>query len=69
MGPLVLSQGPFILTLPERLALAYAQQHGHRVLELGFDVAEITVFTAWHERMHRDPGHKWFRNMLTRACA
>ena len=69
MGPLVLSQGPFILTLPGRLALAYAQQHGHRVLKLGFDAPEITVYATWHERMHRDPGHKWLRSMLMRACA
>ena len=69
MGPQLLAGSLMLLTLPERLAIPLAEQHGHRLLELAFDTPPISVSMTWHERAHRDPSHRWFRDAMMQAAS
>jgi len=32
------------------------------------DIPGFTKLAVWHERTHRDPGHRWVRSILFEAC-
>jgi DNA-binding transcriptional LysR family regulator len=40
-----------------------------RWLPLPFDVPPLHVAQYWHERVHRDPGHRWLRGVITAMFA
>ena len=60
----VVAHSDLILTLPERLAMIYAQYLPLSVSNLPLKIPAITLVQVWHERTNRDPLHRWFRKLV-----
>jgi DNA-binding transcriptional LysR family regulator len=50
--------------LPRRIFHAAAQRFGLVSLALPFQSHGFTLHHAWHERMRKDAGHAWFRQVV-----
>ena len=62
-GAIVASQTDGIATLPENLAASLAAPLGLAVFKTPFQLPRIEIAQYWHERFHRDAGHRWLRAM------
>lgn len=62
--PYAVAQSNMIATVPERLATSFARQLPLQILELPFRAPRQKFSVYWHERTHRDPRHRWFRQVL-----
>lgn len=69
IAPHVIASSDLVATIATRLARIYAEPLGLALLPTPFEMPGFTVSTAWHERAHADPGHKWLREQLARAAA
>ncbi|WP_029006245.1 LysR family transcriptional regulator [Azorhizobium doebereinerae] len=54
-----------VAIVPRRLAENAA---GLAVLEPPIDIPGFTKLAVWHERTHRDAGHRWIRALLFETC-
>ncbi|ERK09099.1 MAG: LysR family transcriptional regulator [Pantoea sp.] len=59
--PEILRVSDLISVVPRRLALNTA---GLKIVAPPLDIPGFTKSVAWHERTHRDPGHRWLRELL-----
>jgi DNA-binding transcriptional LysR family regulator len=57
----VLAGTDVVAMLPERLARGAP---GLRVVEAPLEVPGYEMAMLWHERRHRDPGHRWLREWI-----
>ncbi len=65
-APLIVASSDLLLTGPRRLLQFMAERSELRLLEPP-EVLMLPTFTMgllWHERMHADEGHRWFREQL-----
>ncbi len=60
----VLAQSDLVLTVPYGPALSLTRLQAIRIVPLPFALPAIDLNMQWHTRMHRDPGNKWFRQLL-----
>ncbi|MDZ4360557.1 MAG: LysR substrate-binding domain-containing protein, partial [Variovorax sp.] len=60
----VLASTDMVAMLPERLARGAP---GLRVVEAPLEVPGYEMAMLWHERRHRDPGHRWLREQIARS--
>lgn len=58
----------YLLTVPERLARAWATRLELRVLEPPLPFAPYGIVQLWHPRHHDDPGHEWLRGHVAAAA-
>ncbi|SOE98749.1 transcriptional regulator, LysR family [Burkholderia sp. OK233] len=58
-----------LFTLPRRAGIQVGQLVGAQVLELPFEVAGFLVRQFWHERFHKDPANRWFRDLVYELLA
>jgi DNA-binding transcriptional LysR family regulator len=63
--PEILRASDLVAVVPRRLAAGMA---GLAVFEPPVAIAGFTKVVAWHERTHRDPGHRWLRELLFETC-
>lgn len=56
-----LARTDLVAVLPERLV---KETRTLRVVEPPVEVAGFDMMMLWHERLHRDPGHKWLRQHI-----
>lgn len=61
----VLQRTDLVAMLPSRLV---AQTDGLRVVEAPVEVPGYEMAMFWHERMHRDPAHRWLREQVVAAA-
>lgn len=66
-GALV-AAGILICTMPEQPAQTVARLHGLRTFPPPLDLPQIPICAQWHERIHRDPAHRWVRQQVFAAC-
>ena len=59
--PEILAISDMIAVLPRRLA---SQRPDMRVLTPPLPIPGFSKSMAWHERTHRDPAHRWLRQLL-----
>lgn len=59
------AQSSLISTVPQRLAQVMAMQYSLQILPLPLDVPDVRIAMYWHERTHKQPAHRWFRQLLT----
>ncbi len=57
-----------ISTLPVRLARAMAAQLPLQVLPMPLEVPDARIAMYWHERTHKQPAHRWFRQLITETA-
>lgn len=57
----IVAEGSHVLTVPARLAAHYARLSALVIHPLPIRYPVIDICLYWHERDHRDPAHRWFR--------
>lgn len=57
----VLARTDLVAVLPERLV---ATTGALQVVDPPLDLPGFDMLMLWHERLHRDPGHKWLRQQV-----
>lgn len=60
----VIGSTDLIATLPSRAAALLSEQSRARVLPLPVSMPGYQVRQHWHERMQKDPGHSWLRQLI-----
>ncbi|MEO7241453.1 MAG: LysR family transcriptional regulator [Variovorax sp.] len=63
-APLILRKTNYLLTAPNFARFALSDLHNIRAVSLPFRVKRLSIKVLWHERMHRDPGHRWLRTAI-----
>ncbi|NHZ41707.1 LysR family transcriptional regulator [Massilia aquatica] len=63
--PDILRASDLVAVAPRRLV---EDLDGLVLLAPPLDIPGFTKVLAWHERTHRDPGHRWLRELLLRTC-
>jgi DNA-binding transcriptional LysR family regulator len=63
--PDILRASDMVAVLPNRLV---AKQEGLTVIEPPIPIPGFTKIAVWHARTHRDPAHRWLRDLLFQAC-
>jgi DNA-binding transcriptional LysR family regulator len=62
-GAIVAAATDGIATLPTNLARRLAEPLGLAAFETPITLPRIEIAQFWHERYHRDAGHRWLRNV------
>jgi DNA-binding transcriptional LysR family regulator len=62
-GAVVAAETDGIATLPTNLAQRLAGPLGLVAFDTPIALPRIEIAQFWHERYHRDPGHKWLRHV------
>ncbi|CAI8871506.1 LysR family transcriptional regulator [Kosakonia quasisacchari] len=60
----VLARTDLVAVLPERLV---ATTGALQIVDPPLDLPGFDMLMLWHERLHRDPGHKWLRQQVLAA--
>jgi DNA-binding transcriptional LysR family regulator len=60
----VVSQSDLLAALPERFAARLAPLFGLQVASLPLEVGMARQSMYWHERTHKLPSHRWFRDLV-----
>jgi DNA-binding transcriptional LysR family regulator len=63
---MVLRETDLLCTVPARVGTAAGRLLGLRTYEPPFALPSLNVKMFWHERLHRDPAHRWFRTLMDR---
>lgn len=58
--PQIISTSDLLVTLPERVAMVYAEKNGLKSVELPFTVPEFEVSLHWHEHSGDSSAQLWF---------
>ena len=61
VAAIVASQTDAIATLPARVAIFLAERLNLITFAPAVALPSFEIAQYWHERYHRDPGHRWFR--------
>ena len=69
VAPFLVAQTDYCFTLAQRIAEPLAALLPLEIRPLPFDVPGITIRAFWHERVHDDQGHQWFRRLLAEIAA
>jgi DNA-binding transcriptional LysR family regulator len=62
--PIIVTQTDYIVTVPKRLALAFGEFPGLRIVDPPIAIDPMEIKQHWHERYHHDPANKWIRELL-----
>ncbi len=68
-APFVVAQTDLVLTLPERVALAFAAVVPLVVVPPPLPLPGFSIVLLWHERTHDDPAHRWLRQQIAELAA
>lgn len=62
--PLLVSQTDYVVTVPRRLALAFAGYGNLKIIEVPIKIPTFEIKQHWHERYHHDPASQWMRELV-----
>jgi DNA-binding transcriptional LysR family regulator len=62
--PAIVASTDLIATLPKNLAVSFAAFPKIRIFTPPVDFPAFDVKQYWHERFHREPGHRWLRGLI-----
>lgn len=68
VAPMVLAKSDLILTVPERIARAFAAILPLRVVPTPLPLKGFDVSQLWHERQSHDAAHAWLRGLIVEIC-
>jgi DNA-binding transcriptional LysR family regulator len=68
IAPYLVTQSDCCFTLAERIAKPLATVLRLRVCALPYDVPDVTIGAFWHDRVHRDPAHRWLRRLVVETA-
>lgn len=64
VAPYAIAGSDLVITLAERLALAFVERLPLVIHEPPLPLPQFTMQLYWHERHHLDPAHRWLREQL-----
>jgi DNA-binding transcriptional LysR family regulator len=64
LAPFLVARTDLLLMAPERMANLLSPAFGLELLPPPIEVAGFTMSQVWHERMHHDATHTWFRKVI-----
>ena len=64
VAPSVLAETDLIATLARRIAQAFAQTHGLKLLPLPLELEEFAVRMRWHQSRQGSPADQWLRDQI-----
>lgn len=67
--PWVIARTDMVFTAPRELVDEVAAVLGLAVLRPPVEIAPVATAALWHERMHADAGHRWFREHVATVMA
>jgi DNA-binding transcriptional LysR family regulator len=67
-APLAVARSGGCATLPQRIAMLFAEDARFRLVEASADLGTFPMQMAWHPRHRRDPGHEWLRGLIQSVC-
>ena len=62
--PIIVSQSDYVVTVPRRLALAFSDFPGIKMIEPPIKIPSFEIKQHWHERYHHDPANRWIRSLI-----
>ncbi len=68
-APFIVANSDYVLTLPGSVARVAATFVDFELLDMPESPPGYTLLLVWHERMHRDPAHRWFRRLIAQELA
>jgi DNA-binding transcriptional LysR family regulator len=68
-GAFVAARTDAVAVLPQRLAETLAEDLGLHIFAPPVSAAPIQVEQFWHERVHQDEAHRWFRGLIFQLAA
>ncbi|KDD13099.1 LysR substrate-binding domain protein [Bordetella bronchiseptica MBORD731] len=66
--PYTITGSDLLAVLPLVLARAFAAQQPIQILEVPLRLPRMRYGAYWHERSHKDVGHKWLRSVVLQAA-
>jgi DNA-binding transcriptional LysR family regulator len=66
--PYTIIGSDILAVLPLVLARAFAEQRPIQILEVPLRLPRMKYGAYWHERSHKDIGHKWLRSVVLQAA-
>lgn len=67
VAPAIVARSDLLATVPERIARSFAASLPLQVLEPPVRLPVLDVSLYWHERAHKDPLHRWMRDLVIAA--
>ncbi|MFH1043704.1 MAG: LysR family transcriptional regulator [Pseudomonadota bacterium] len=67
--PMILARTDLIVTVPSRVAAAFARLGNFKVLKLPLAMPGFEVRLHWHQRFDQDPANRWLREVMTELYA
>jgi len=64
VAPFAVASSDLVITLAERLARAFEPLLPLKILDPPVTLPRFTMYLSWHERQHRDPAHRWLRELV-----
>jgi DNA-binding transcriptional LysR family regulator len=64
----IVEKSDLLVALPHLIASQLAGNLKLELFPLPFETSPLQVVQIWHERVHHDQRHKWFRNLLFSTC-
>jgi DNA-binding transcriptional LysR family regulator len=62
--PIIVARTDCIVTVPRRLAVAFASFPGIRIVDPPIRIEPFDIRQHWHERYHHDPANRWLRGLV-----
>ena len=63
----IIAGSDLICCIPKRLAINLAKHSAVEISELPFQSPTIDVSQYWHDKVHSDIGHHWFRSLVYKS--
>ena len=60
----VVAESDHVLAVRKHMVAALVERFSLRTFELPFETPRMALDAIWHERLDRDPGHRWFRSLV-----
>jgi DNA-binding transcriptional LysR family regulator len=67
-APFVIAQTDLVLTLPERVARAFAASLPLVIVPPPLEVPGFSMMLLWHDRVHEEPAQRWLRDRIVDAA-
>jgi hypothetical protein len=69
LGTSILPGTQLVLTIPARLAAAFADPSRTRVLAAPRELGDLHFCAVWQPRVDKDPSHTWLRGIVRTVAA
>jgi DNA-binding transcriptional LysR family regulator len=66
--PLIVASTDMLSTMPRALAIRFAAQHSLQLLTPPLRLPRVRYAAYWHERSHKDIGHRWLRTAISETA-